>query len=315
LSLPDDGGVLDQVEYSCTKIQASSGNSRSWQTVRAVPKGKKFSDGAYAHLKGILTIKRGSNEFSVALDHSVTGTIGNGSCGFHAALQSLQQSSNMLKSFPLLFSPGEPSDQFQLFQTRLGEILRCAADNDLQASGVRLLLCKYAIDIARTRGVKDPVRIWLLTQWNRPPCQQLYNDGFDNAIDPDPEKEVDTNFDDLDSATRVACQNAVSILSPDYYFDVVTAFLLHEYLLGIIAFVFIIDSGETKKQQNGQRRTNKGGRYFRFSHSSLADLVHPRDSVFWLPMFLREKMSSSSHYELLTPCDGSPTVQRISLSN
>jgi len=68
----------------------------------------------------------------------------------------------------------------------------------------------------------DPFRVLLLKYWNRPPHDELYNDGAAIAR----QAGIETDFQSLDSRIQEACKHAICILSPKFYFDCSTALLL-----------------------------------------------------------------------------------------
>ena len=156
----------------------------------------------------------------------------------------------------------------------------------------------------------DPFRVLLLKYWNRPPHDELYNDGAAIAR----QAGIETDFQSLDFRIQEACKHAICILSPKFYFDCSTALLLQQYLLNKIALVVIIDNGERPKRDKSNK--NKGAPqepHHRFTHSRLCDFVHPSESVFWFPILQRERRGILNHYELLSPLDGSCPVQPIPL--
>jgi hypothetical protein len=240
----------------------------------------------------------------------VWGTVGNGSCGFQAALGVLRLAIQSGKLEPYFAQLGLDSDK--TFRERFQAVLSCAenANEDLQAGGVRKILCKYGLSALLEFPDDDPLKQLLLKNWNRRPDDEMYAVGEAIACG----EGICTDFETLDEPIQVACMNAVSILDPQYYFDVSAALILQQYFLGRFAFVVITNSrrrkGNDLMPECGKRAR---GRHIDFSHSPLRDFVHPTLSVFWFPMLQRERNGACNHYELLTPADGSCPVLLLPL--
>ena len=256
-------------------------------------------------------MQRGPEECLIDLNHYVHGTIGNFSCGMHAVHAAVKRSVLGEGDFKYYFELfGLQSDKE--FERRLNDFISCAKadDQDLQAGAVRKLFCEYGLSVVQSSHETDPFRVLLLKYWNRPPHDELYNDGAAIAR----QAGIETDFQSLDFRIQEACKHAICILSPKFYFDCSTALLLQQYLLNKIALVVIIDNGERPKRDKSNK--NKGAPqepHHRFTHSRLCDFVHPSESVFWFPILQRERRGILNHYELLSPLDGSCPVQPIPL--
>ena len=289
LSIPIEDPGPDSLQFAVTE--------KKWQPLASIPDGRALSCDPYAALNGDIRILRGATWLPYEIRFQVWGTLGNCSCGFLTLLTTLRRA----WAFPIFKEAlGNLS---ALLQERFNTILRLSQDVecDLECTGIRSLLCKYAIEclVSPSDSIQIHLGKMLNHEWRKQPDHEQYAIGTCMAR----ELGINDTIGDENDPDSFPKMNALAILAHNSYYNDIIQQILQGYLgftMAIVIFQKLRICGSLK-----------------WIHYALNDSIHPTNSIMWCPMLQRDNghSAASNHYLAVTNADGSCPIRTFPISN
>ena len=267
---------------------------------------KSCSIQPYSRLKGQINIYRGSVQHKRNLDMLVWGIKKNCSCAFLAILNVFSEAQQHSDFMQKMTTHAELQDK--TFQDRFSKIVKMATsvNEDLEARNPRALICLHGLAIIRGNPgtvLETAFQQMLMALWSEEPIR----DDYTQAIEVAQQLAINTDFENDTSSIRIACMNAIQILSPSYYYNESTELVLRHFLLWKVAFVTLQKQHKRPRHldlKTISKVTHKDDHFIEWQHSPLCDSVHPTKSVMWFALLQREhgtgERGALNHYERLS---------------